>query len=221
LRPGRILRRRRWLGGALLGTLAATLTLGPRRAPATIEEQRARLPAPAECRDPVEGVWRSHAFNEMWGEWNIFTLTVRRVAPGSTQLHGTITNEAWYGPATEVSRGPCEGRLQYLVSMDGTGSVTDGRIAFGGTGQWRLDQLYCGSDDFGYNLDQFAGTIDPALLEFQSVNNDGGRYIDVPTVFRRVECLDDPTAEPVAVALTPPPFYPPSEAGGVGCGCGP
>ena len=141
----------------------------------------------------------------MWGEWNIFTLTVKRKVAGEPPLAGIITNEAWYGPKTEMVRGPCEGRLAYLVSMDAEGAVVDGKIQFGGVGQWRLDESYCGGTDFGYNLDQFEGTIDPELLEFQSVNNDGGRYVNVATVFspgrvprlgharRRAEDRPDPT----------------------------
>lgn len=212
---------RRRLGSVLLATLCGLLTLSPRRAPATVEEQRARLPPPAKCQDPVEGVWRSHAYNEMWGEWNIFTLTVKRKVAGEPALTGIVTNEAWYGPKTEMVRGPCEGRLAYLVSMDAEGAVVDGKIQFGGVGQWRLDESYCGGTDFGYNLDQFEGTIDPELLEFQSVNNDGGRYVNVATVFRRVECLDSDTPEEEPkIGLTPPPFYPPSDQAG-GCGCVP
>ncbi len=206
---------------ALFVVFTAALTLSPRRAPATVEEQRARLPPPAQCPDDVEGVWRSHAYNERWGEWNIFTLTVERVEGDATQLRGTIANQAWYGPSTESARGPCEGRLAYLVSMDAQGALVDGRISFGGVGAWRIDELYCGQDDFGYNLDQFSGAIDPELAEFQSVNNDGGRYINVPTVFRRVACLEGAEEPEPTIALTPPPFYPPAEQTGGGCGCSP
>jgi hypothetical protein len=211
--------RTQGIGAALLVAFTVALTLTPRPAPATVEEQRARLPPPAECPDPVEGVWRSHAFNERWGEWNIFTLTVERTEPGSSELKGTISNQAWYGPNTESVRGPCEGRLQYLVSMDAQGTVTDGTISFGGVGAWRLDEMYCGEPTFGYNLDQFSGVIDPEILEFQSVNNDGGRYVNVPTVFRRVECLDRGGPPPPTVSVTPPAFYPPSDEPKGGCGC--
>lgn len=199
-------------------SFSLALSLYPATAPATIEQQRARLPAPAKCEDPVAGVWRSHAYNEMWEEWNIFTLTVRRIDGSPTLLEGTVTNEAWFGPDTEENRGRCEGRLQYLVSMDGKGQVIDGNIAFGGVGEWRLDEVFCGVFDGGYNLDQFSGKIDPDRLEFQSVNNDGGRFVNVPTVFRRIKCLDegsDDTDPEVHVA--PPPFYPPPESGGCSC----
>ncbi len=181
---------------------------------ATVQQQRARLPPAAECSDPVEGTWKSHAFNEMYQEWNIFTLEIRRDPANRNLLKGTVTNHAWYGPETEETRGPCSGRLQYLVSMDGEGSVDDeGHIRFGGVGTWRLDEVYCGDFWGGYNLDQFAGTIDLEALEFQSVNNDGGRFVNVPTVFRRIGCAEGEGVpdEGPRIAVSPPSFYPPEE----------
>lgn len=200
---------------------AGGVWLAPGRAPATVQEQRARLPPAAECDDTVQGTWKSHAFNPMWQEWNLFTLTVHRRSPGSDELEGTITNLAWFGPPTEENRGPCEGRLQYLVSMPAQGRIDGNRIEFGGREPWKLEEVFCASFDGGYNLDQFAGTIDPDLLEFQSVNNDGGRFVNVQTVFRRVACPEgerDLAAPRVAVA--PPPFYPEGDdAGPSGCAC--
>ena len=223
---GRALDRRRlrhWLraGLALVAVTAGGLLLAPRRAPATIQEQRARLPPPAECKDAVQGTWKSHAFNSMWQEWNVFTLTVRRISPDSDELEGTITNLAWYGPETEENRGPCEGRLQYLVSMPAKGRIDGDRIAFGGLEPWKLEEVFCSVFDGGYNLDQFAGTIDRELLEFQSVNNDGGRFVNVPTVFRRVACLEgEPESSEPRVAVAPPPFYPDGDdARSGGCAC--
>jgi hypothetical protein len=199
----------------LLVVCVAGMSLVPGRAPATIEEQRARLPPPAECRDPVAGVWQSHSYNEMYGEWGRFTLAIRRVDGSESELEGTILNESWYGPKTEVVRGPCRGPLQYLVSMDARGTVVSGEIHFGGVGEWRLDTQFCG-DLGGYNLDNFSGQIDPQLLEFQSVNNDGGRYVNVPTVFRRVGCSEDEFSVTPKVAVTPPPFFPPRDENGCG-----
>ena len=190
---------------------AAGLSLYPGQAPATIAEQRARLPPPAACKDPVAGVWQSHSFNEMYQEWGRFTLTIRRTEPGAPTLEGTIVNESWYGPKTESIRGPCVGRLQYLVSMDAEGSFADGKVEFHGL-TWKMEEELCAVDlGFGYNLDRFSGTIDYDLQEFQSINNDGGRYIDVPTVFRRVSCDDHEDDLPPRVTMAPPPFYPPEE----------
>ncbi|MFV8749963.1 hypothetical protein ACNOYE_05400 [Nannocystaceae bacterium ST9] len=206
---------RRTLGPILLLALAGALSLVPGRGRATIAEQRARLPPPAECQDPVTGVWQSHSFNEMYQEWGRFTLTIRRKPGSETELEGEMVNESWYGPQTEVQRGPCVGRLQYLVSMTASGSYVDGRIDFWGN-EWKLEEALCAVDyGFGYNLDRFSGQIDPELQEFQSVNNDGGRYVNVPTVFRRTSCSDvaDPTPR---VSVAPPPFYPEEDKQGCG-----
>jgi hypothetical protein len=209
--------RPRWLGPALLLALTITLTLAPGRGSATIAEQRARLPPPAACKDPVSGVWQSHSFNEMYQEWGRFTLTVRRVPDSDTQLEGEIINESWYGPKTENVRGPCVGRIQYIVSMPGEGSYEGAgkAVDFRGT-SWKMENPLCGVDDgFGYNLDHFSGVIDHEIQEFQTVNNDGGRYVDVPTVFRRISCDDAPDIEP-RITMVPPPLYPPQEKSGCG-----
>lgn len=216
LDPGdrrRRLVRRRWLGLGLLVGVSVGLT--PRRAPATIAEQRARLPPPATCKDPVTGVWQSHSFNTMYEEWGRFTLTIRRVEGSETELVGEMVNESWYGPKTESSRGPCVGRLQYIVSMEAEGSYIGDTVEFHAT-SWKMEEALCAVDgSFGYNLDRFSGVIDHDLEEFQSVNNDGGRYIDVPTVFRRVSCDDTEQLEP-RVSVAPPAFYPPDEERGCG-----
>jgi len=98
--------------------------------------------------------------------------------------------------------------------MDARGTVTNGtHIQFGGVGSWRLDQVHCRSGPFGYNLDNFTGDIDPAILEFQSVNNDGGRAVNVPNVFRRVRCPPRETARAPRVNPVAPAFYPDLERG--------
>ena len=208
----------RWLGPALLLALTAGLTLLPAsEGSATIAEQRARLPPPATCKDPVSGVWQSHAYNEYWGEWGRFTLTIRRVEGSDTKLEGEILNESWYGPNTEKVRGPCVGRLQYIVSMQGEGSYDEAgeAVEFHGI-NWKMEEALCGvTDSFGYNLDRFSGVIDHDIQEFQTVNNDGGRYINVPTVFRRVSCDDTEDVEP-RVTMAPPPLLPPEEERGCG-----
>lgn len=199
----------RWVLGALVvaGLVAPQLASGQ----GTVAEQRARLPPPASCDDPVTGVWRSHQFHEYWQEWGIFTLEIRRDPDHPGLLQGTIVNRSWYAGADQSEPGNCQGLLDYLVTMPARGSFTDGVVTFTGT-SWRLDQVFCGSSaGFAYNLDSFSGTIDPDLQEFQSVNNDGGRYIDVPTVFRRVECFEEGPAP--SIAVEPPPFVPELESG--------
>jgi hypothetical protein len=204
-------RFRWWIGLGLLVALTA-----PRAFAGTIAEQRARLPPPAKCTDPIAGVWKSHTYDPARIQWTEFVLEIRRLDADSPVLTGTITNHSWFGPATEVQPPPCTstGGLEYVVSMDAQGTLTGMDLQFGGIGSWRLDETKCGYFGAGYNLDQFTGTIDPAIQEFQSVNNDGGAAVNDPAVFRRIKCFDDPGLQHPPVA--PPPFMPPSS----GCGCG-
>lgn len=189
----------------------------PARA-STVAEQRARLPPPATCQDPVAGVWKSHSYDKIYLDWTIFTLEMRRVAEGSEEFEGTITNQSWIAEAHESSPPACRGDLHYVISMDAQGNVHDQTVNFGGVGNYRVDDVPCGTWDMGYNLDHFTGVIDPEILEFQTVNNDGGRAVNEPVVFRRVACLDgDEVDAAPRVAVVPPPFYPPEEEGG-GCG---
>lgn len=193
----------------------ATIPIWPRSAPGTIAEQRARLPQAAECQDPVEGVWRAHVFDPLYQDWAEFTLEIRRVEGSATELVGRIVNHTWWGGPEQEQPGPCvSGRLRFVVSMLGRGTFTDGVISFGGT-DWQLDEVLCGQWSGGYNLDNFSGTLDPEIQEFQSVNNDGGRAVDEATVFRRIGCLGSEQEDP-QVDVTPPPFYPNRRS----CGCG-
>lgn len=215
-------RRTRIQSALGLGALAAfvVLTAAPRRAPAgTVAEQRARLPPPAQCEDPVEGIWKSHDYRVWRRQWTIFTLVIHRI-DGTQNLRGTIRNESWRGDADQSEPGVCEGELRYDVSMDAEGRVQDGQIEFGGIGQWRLDAVLCGEFNGGYNLDVFTGPLDVEILEFQAVNNDGGVSVNEPTVFRRVKCLDEGKVEEAKVVVTPPAFYPPEEGSKGGCGGG-
>ena len=203
-------RRARWAAGAAIVMIG--IAVFPTRAPATIAEQRARLPPAAECGDEiVAGVWRSHKYDTRYGEWAIFTLTIRRVQGDPDSIVGTIQNHSWDGTSEQAEPPPCErqpGREMY-VSMDARGRVTDGtHIQFDAYGSWRTDSIPCGRGWSGYNLDHFSGVIDPAILEFQSVNNDGGRSVNDPTVFRRVRCPPVNQVESPSVKPRPPAFYP-------------
>ncbi|MFK7989459.1 MAG: hypothetical protein AB8I08_25815 [Sandaracinaceae bacterium] len=197
----------------------AAVWLVPRRAPATIAEQRARLPPAAECADEtVAGIWRSHTFTPQRREWYVFTLYVRRAPNDPSQLTGRITSHYWRGGAEDSEPPPCAREsYQMTVSFDARGSVSpSGTIEFGGYGSWRMDQSPCGRQAFGYNLDHFSGVIDPSILEFQSVNNDGGSAVNEPTVFRRIRCPPVQSAEAPSVNTVPPSFYP--DRGGCGFG---
>lgn len=212
-------RRRRWIGTALAAGFVLASWLPGRGRASTVAEQRARLPPPATCKDPVAGVWKSHSYDKVFRDWTIFTLRIERSEEGKDAFEGTITNRSWVAEAHESSPPKCRGELHYLISMDAQGTVTDGQINFWGVGQWRLDDVPCGHWDMGYNLDHFSGKIDPEIMEFQSVNNDGGRAVNDPVVFRRVRCLDGQEVEDEPrVSVAPPPFYPPEDEGGGGCG---
>ena len=187
--------------------------LAPALAPADIEEQRARLPPPAECTDPVDGVWMSHTFYPHVSEWYIFTLTVRHAAAGSTTLEGSIHSMFWTGVAERPEPPPCGQGDRRSVDEPARGAVVNGRIMFGGTA-WQPAPDSCTRLSGGYNPDQFAGAIDPARQEFQTLVEDGGIFRGEPTVFRRIRCLE-PNAPP-AVRVEPPPFYP-NRRGGCGC----
>lgn len=187
----------------------------PAIAPATIQEQRERLPPPADCaEDPVTGVWKSHAYVPSHGQWYVFTLTIHRDPEEDGKLVGNVHSHYWTGTPEDEEPPPC-GPMGYhqTVIMPANGSVEDMRIEFGGT-DWELEHTYCGSSVVMYYPDRFSGVIDPAIEEFQSVNNDGGPMVNYPTVFRRIRCLGDPEQAP-PVVVSPPKFYPEQ-----GCGCG-
>jgi hypothetical protein len=194
--------------------LFLVLWLFPGFAPATITEQRARLPPPAECEDEVEGVWKSHSYWRGHGQWYVFTLEVRRVKANPSQLTGSILSHYWAGGPQDEEPPPCRpGGLQQTVRMPGAGSIVDGVVTFGGT-SWQLERTFCGPPYASYYPDNFSGRIDPELQEFQSVNNDGGPAVNVPQVFRRVRCIDSDSQPHIAV--TPPAFFPPDRSA---CSC--
>ena len=204
----------RWRRVAFLAAFLAVAGawLAPGVGHGTIEEQRARLPPAAECDDEiVAGVWRSHTYSPQYGDWQIFTLTIRRVPGSPNQLVGTISNHDWVGPPSAEEPPPCAQQVgtEWVVSMDARGYVGENnQIFFGGVGAWRVDQVVCRGGPGGYNLDNFSGTIDPTILEFQSENNDGGRAVHEPHVFRRIRCPPVESAVSPSVQTRPPAFYP-------------
>lgn len=208
--------RRRSRLGLWLTAAAVVLAclLRPTLAPATVEEQRRRLPPPAQdCQDPVTGFWMGHQVTR--GTWYRFTLDVRRVEPGGSELTGSIESLYWDVDAPEPP--PCEGNNhdQLLIDMPAKGRFEDGRIEF--TGQsWTLRKTLCGSMFGSYAPDSFAGRLIEENTEFHTENDDG--YNPITTVvFRRIKCGDDN----LPVPELPPPdpeAYGPSGCGGCG-GC--
>jgi hypothetical protein len=204
--PQRIRRR------IALSTLCTATVLCPALLPATVEEQRARLPPPTRCEDPIEGVWRAQRFFPDFEDWGVFTLRVRRTAPGAATLTGTVDTEYWNGPAGSTSAPPCAaGVRHFIVDQDARGRFENGVVDVVSFNV-RLRREFCPGSFGAYNPDTFAGRVDPALQEFQAVSNDGGRVINEPTVFRRIGCLDAVVAPHPFVA--PPPLTPPRSARG-------
>jgi hypothetical protein len=198
--------RRAPLACAALGVALALLFAGSGRA--TIEEQRARLPPPARCEDPVAGVWRAHHYTAASWQWYLFTLEVRRSEANSAELTGMIRSQFWMGTAKQQTPPPCDRNLlQATVEMPAKGRVDGTRIAFGGTG-WRQTGEPCGIQRIQYLPDQLTGEIDARIQEFQSVNNDGGSAVNEPMVFRRVECFEPPKPARPKIVVTPPPLVP-------------
>lgn len=198
------------------GTVLA-LVLRPAASEGSIAEQRNRLPPPAHCEDPIEGEWKSHQFNDMWKQWVIFRLEIRRKAGSPNELVGSIHNETWQGAKADQEPGACSASVPYRlrVSMpNATGTFSDGEVSFEAT-TWQFDGLVCGKlpAGFGYRPDHFTGKVDPERQEFQSVNNDGGRAVNEPTLFRRIRCFDGPTRKQ-AGDVKPPPFVPPERRSG-------
>lgn len=195
--------------------LAVTAVLSP--SAADIEEQRARLPPPAVCADPVTGIWMSKKYYPARSAWRAFTLTVRR-ADATGRLIGEIQNRGWRGGPADAEPPACApGGEHWVVTMSAMGThERSGEVHFFGT-SWRLEAAVCGNapKPGQYDLDHFAGTIDPALQELHSLNNDGGSLRNDATVFRRVQCFDAP---PIAPVVPPPPTAPPSSFRS-GCGC--
>jgi hypothetical protein len=74
---------------AVVAILAA-LTIRVPEAPATVAEQRARLPPAAECEDEIEGKWRAHTYSDWRGRWAEFTLEIHRVKGDPVASTGLI-----------------------------------------------------------------------------------------------------------------------------------
>jgi hypothetical protein len=186
------------------------LTIDAPDAPATVEQQRARLPPAAECSSPVTGKWKALSFDERRGEWYEFILEVHQDAKDPSVLSGMIYVDMWVGPPDSPEPpNPCE--LRYKGTMPAKGTFTDGEVQFGGT-SFQLTEEVCGSM-YGYNPDNFTGKLQPELQEFQSVNNDGGAAVNEPTVFRRIGCFDDGRKDPGS-DVKPPPFFPHHQSSG-------
>jgi hypothetical protein len=200
---------RRWPTAAVLAWLAV-MTIG-RDAPATIEEQRARLPPPVDCMSPVAGRWKALNYRDRDNDWYEYILEIHEDPNDPTRLIGRILIDTWLGDSTATEPpNPCRMRLK--GKMEGAGSFVHGEVAFGATTDFEYTEIICGPA-IGYNPDHFTGHLQPELEEFQAINNDGGMAVNEPTVFRRIGCLDSPRKEPSQAELAPPPFFPKRRSG--------
>ena len=122
-------RRRRIAHVVPVTLVVATVVLIPALAPATVEEQRARLPPPAQpdtCQNPVEGVWKSLRWYEGNGAWYSFELEIHQ--SGNT-LSGSIRAHSWDTGPRETEPGPCRAGLSHwIVFPTALGSVDLSRI---------------------------------------------------------------------------------------------
>lgn len=193
-----------------IAAMLALMTVGVSEAPATVEEQRARLPPAAECPSPVAGKWKSLSFDERQRTWYEYVLEVREDPKDPSILSGTITVDAWEGPE-DSPEPPVPCRRRFRGKMPGHGSFVHGEVAFGG-GEFELIGTECGADPV-YNPDQFTGTLDPVRHEFQAVNNDGGDAVNEPAVFRRIGCVDSERKQ-AGSDVAPPPFFPKHRSSG-------
>jgi hypothetical protein len=160
--------------------------------PGSVGQQRAILPRAVHCDDEVAGIWRAQKYDPVYGDWMLATLFMHRGA--SNELHGTMVVHQWDGGPFQI-RPPVCGPFgfDFVVDEPADGFATGRRVDFGAH-SWRLREIRCngGLRALDYHPDHFTGTIDPEREEFQSVNNDGGRAVNDPMVFRRIACLDQP-----------------------------
>jgi len=186
------------------------MLLAPALAPATVEEQRKRLPPPArDCADPITGEWMGHQY--LRDHWNRFELHIRRVSPGSPELTGEITSFVWEVPPEIDKPPPCDGRDQFKGVMPAQGRYEEHHVSFIGQ-SYELTEVLCGHGR-NYYPDAFSGDLSEDGSEFISINNDGFNP-EIPVVFRRIKCGQphQPTPD------LPPPARPPEYATGCG-GC--
>lgn len=202
-----------------LVALVAGLTVRPAEAPATVAEQRARLPPPAECDDPIAGTWRGLTWYPHHREWFEFTLEIQRVPGKDGELSGSILADFWDGVPEVSEPGACTGPgNRVLVRQPAVGTFDGKQVTFRGT-SWKVERVVCGEWSGDYAVERFRGTLEPERQEFQSVNDwREGDGDEEPTVFRRIRCPDAPSDGPVEPrpaegSARPPPFQPRVKSG--------
>jgi hypothetical protein len=194
---------------AMLSAISV-VALWPRELPASIEDQRARLPAPAQpaqCADPVAGTWQAHVYYARLHDWYRYELRIVRVG---NQLSGTIWLRGWNGTVQETEPPACRPGLRDAEWSEVASGVVqeDGKTLQFNAQSFRVEREHCGHAGGDYALDRFAGTIDPARQEFVSVNTytfSNGETFSDPTLFRRTACPGPVETQRPTVVVVPSP----------------
>ncbi len=200
----------------MLAAAACATFLYAGESPAAVEEQRRRLPPPATCKDPVEGLWMGLKYVAPLYQWYNYTLEIHRDKEDPNKLTGEVLAKFWDGTSQQEKPPACKPALMFVtVAQPAKGKYKDGLVDFGGT-SWSLKENHCPPGRYvRYNTDHFSGKIDPTIQEFQSVNNDGGVAVNDPIVLRRIKCFDETADEDKSqpkIEIAPPPLQPPTKA---------
>lgn len=143
------------------------------------------MPA-VRCADPVEGVWLAQVFRKDQSRWYTFELLLRRGAPGSPELEGTIVTRYWLGLAQNVYQPDCiVGGPAGVATMPAKGEIHGARIHFDGASA--EVRMTCGADP-GYTPDRFDGALGDGLA-ILTWRDAAKPRLEVPIVFRRGRCL--------------------------------
>ena len=100
-------------------------------------------------------------------------------------LRGTVTVGVWHGGPEQGRPGSCALGSHYIVEMDASGTIDDGRVTFDARSP-RLVRAFCGETDPGYNPDHFFGVLRGDTLH---VDHGDGHRDDEPAIdFVRDTC---------------------------------
>lgn len=172
----------------------------------TVEEQRARLPPAKEgCSGEIAGTWVSYAHYPQVGYWYRFTMDIG-VPASDGSVRGTIRADYWLGDADESATPTCtENPTRQGVVQEAAGTYLDGRLEFAGI-KYETDPDHPCATWTGYSVDAVAGHVDHERNEIQArMDDEQPHWTNIPTVFRRVDCLDPRAPSRVINPLDPPP----------------
>jgi len=155
---------------------------------AQVHDMASEPPKNDPCDDPVVGHWSSVQHYPHWGQWYDYALEIRRESKGSSTLTGTLRSHYWFGGSDARTPPACNGTLEAIVVMTGTGTARGTDLDFGGSNP-QLERAICGRYNT-YAPDHFTGTLNPATQVFSAMNNDGGNAVNEPVLFHRDRCGD-------------------------------